>query len=115
MQAIMKAGKKKKDHLGVGVRQPDGQNCRPITNDYLFVEIPGNFNIKGSKSQLIHIYSSRTALVNSSCTQPPPTRANPRPFLSYGWQIPRGRGHLTVKCPVVGKKAEDKGPTIYNE
>lgn len=41
MQAIMKADENINDHLGVGVRQPDGQNYRPISNEYLFVEIPG--------------------------------------------------------------------------
>lgn len=78
MQAIMKAGERTNDHLGVGVRQPDGKNWKPILNDYLYVEIPGN--IKASKRQVIHIYSSRNASVNSSSAQPPPTRANPLPF-----------------------------------
>lgn len=41
MQAIMKAGENTHDHLGVGVRQPDGQKFKPILNDCLYIEIPG--------------------------------------------------------------------------
>lgn len=52
MQAIMKAGQHTYDHLGVGVRQPDGQNCKPILNDYLYVEIPGKVVSKALRAKL---------------------------------------------------------------
>ena len=52
MQAIMKAGEHTYDHLGVGVRQPDGQNCKPILNDYLYVEIPGKVISKPLRDKL---------------------------------------------------------------
>ena len=59
MQAIMKAGEHTYDHLGVGVRQPDGKNCKPILNDYLYVEIPGEVISKALRAKLflslIHI------------------------------------------------------------
>ena len=42
MQAIMKVGVNTHEHLGVGVRLPDGQKHRPIVIDYLYCEIPGN-------------------------------------------------------------------------
>ena len=41
IQAIMKAGASSYDHLGVGVRQPDGKKSRPILDSDLYYEIPG--------------------------------------------------------------------------
>ena len=47
MQAIMKAGSNSSDHLGVGVRQPNGNKYQPILNPDLYSEIPGTIMYLG--------------------------------------------------------------------
>ena len=47
MQAIMKAGSNSSDHLGVGVRQPNGKKYQPILNPDLYSEIPGTIMYLG--------------------------------------------------------------------
>ena len=47
MQAIMKAGSNPSDHLGVGVRQPNGNKYQPILNPDLYSEIPGTIMYLG--------------------------------------------------------------------
>lgn len=41
MEAVVKVGSNSFDHLGVGVRQPDGKKHRPILDPDLYYEIPG--------------------------------------------------------------------------
>lgn len=47
MQAIMKADSHSSDHLGVGVRQPNGNKYQPILNPDLCSEIPGTIMYLG--------------------------------------------------------------------
>ena len=47
MEAIMKAGSNPSDHLGVGVRQPNGNKYQPILNPDLYREIPGTITYLG--------------------------------------------------------------------
>ncbi|XP_067049279.1 uncharacterized protein [Acropora muricata] len=73
MQAIMKADENINDHLGVGVRQPDGQNYRPISNEYLFVEIPekrsASFRLVHSGAALHgHVMDTFTTNSNTVCS-----------------------------------------------
>ena len=52
----------------------------------------------------------RHASVNSSCAHPPRANSREFAFFSYGWQIPRGLGHLSCQMPGGGDKSRGQMP-----
>ncbi|CAH3188258.1 unnamed protein product, partial [Porites evermanni] len=68
MEAIMKADSNPSDHLGVGVRQPNGNKYQPILNPDLYSEIPERkialFLLVQRDASLVGHVMSTTALDN---------------------------------------------------
>lgn len=73
MQAIMKVGVNTHEHLGVGVRLPDGQKHRPIVIDYLYCEIPEKKSVsfrlvQGGAALEGHVMYTRVTNSNTVCS-----------------------------------------------